>query len=79
MADAYRIAQVVTNYLTNALKYSAEDARVEIGVTTEDQQARVWVRDEGPGCLPRTTSASGSVSIGSKGSRFRAAPGSDWA
>ena len=48
-ADADRIGQVVTNYLTNALKYSQEDRPVEIGVQVEGQQARVWVRDQGPG------------------------------
>jgi signal transduction histidine kinase len=49
IADAARIGQAVTNYLTNALKYSAEDCPVEIGIVLEDQQARVLVRDEGPG------------------------------
>jgi signal transduction histidine kinase len=48
-ADAARIEQVVTNYLTNALKYSAEDRPVEVGIDVQVQQARVWVRDEGPG------------------------------
>ena len=31
-ADPDRIGQVVTNYLTNALRYSAEDRPVEVGV-----------------------------------------------
>jgi signal transduction histidine kinase len=48
-ADADRIGQVVTNYLTNALKYSSEDRPVEVGVEAEGPQARVWVRDQGPG------------------------------
>lgn len=48
-ADAVRIGQVLTNYLTNALKYSPEDRPVEVGVQVEGQQARVWVRDQGPG------------------------------
>jgi PAS domain S-box-containing protein len=47
--DAERIGQVVTNYLTNALKYSLENRPVEIGVQIEEKQARVWVRDEGAG------------------------------
>ena len=46
---AERIAQVVANYLSNALKYSQEDRPVEVGVQIEGQQARVWVRDQGPG------------------------------
>jgi signal transduction histidine kinase len=48
-ADAGRIEQVVTNYLTNALKYSPADQPVDIGVEVEPQQVRVWVRDHGPG------------------------------
>jgi PAS domain S-box-containing protein len=48
-ADAGRIEQVVTNYLTNALKYSPPDRPVEVGITIAHQQARVWVRDHGPG------------------------------
>ncbi len=51
-ADAERIGQVVTNYLTNALKYSGEAAPVEVGVQVEGEQARVWVRDQGPGIPP---------------------------
>jgi signal transduction histidine kinase len=47
--DAGRIEQVVTNFLTNALKYSPADRPVEIGVEVEPEQVRVWVRDHGPG------------------------------
>jgi signal transduction histidine kinase len=47
--DAERVEQVVTNFLTNALKYSGESALVEVGVQEVGQQARVWVRDQGPG------------------------------
>jgi signal transduction histidine kinase len=47
--DADRLGQVVTNYLTNALKYSPEDRPVEVGGQIEGQQLRVWVRDQGPG------------------------------
>ena len=48
-ADADRVRQVVTNYLTNALKYSAENRPVAVGLDVEAEQARVWVRDQGPG------------------------------
>jgi signal transduction histidine kinase len=48
-ADAERIGQVVTNYLTNALKYSDEEMSVEVGVHVDGQRGRVWVRDQGPG------------------------------
>ncbi|HEY7356845.1 MAG TPA: GAF domain-containing protein, partial [Ktedonobacterales bacterium] len=50
--DPERIGQVVTNYLTNALKYSAEDQPVEVGLELEAAAARVWVRDYGPGLPP---------------------------
>jgi signal transduction histidine kinase len=49
VADADRIAQVVTNFLTNALKYSPADRPVAVGLCVEDGAARVWVRDQGPG------------------------------
>ncbi len=47
--DPDRIAQVVTNYLTNALKYSEEDQPVEVSLEIEADAARLWVRDHGPG------------------------------
>src|SRR5262249_27930974 len=50
--DAERIGQVVTNYLTNALKYSAEDRPVTVSVRKKGSSARVAVRDEGPGLPP---------------------------
>lgn len=49
IADPDRIAQVLNNYLTNALKYSAADKPVEVRLEIEKQVARVSVRDEGPG------------------------------
>jgi signal transduction histidine kinase len=51
-ADAERTWQVVTNYLTNALKYAPSTSPVEIVVRRTEQQVRVEVRDEGPG-IPR--------------------------
>jgi K+-sensing histidine kinase KdpD len=48
-ADMGRIEQVLTNYLTNALKYSPADQPVDVGVEVQRQQVRVWVRDHGPG------------------------------
>jgi signal transduction histidine kinase len=48
-ADAQRIGQVVSNYLSNALKYSPEVSPVEVGVAVEGQQGRVWVQDAGSG------------------------------
>ncbi len=49
VADADRIGQVVTNYLTNAIKYSPADRPIEVSLAIEGQMARVAVQDEGPG------------------------------
>jgi signal transduction histidine kinase len=48
-ADADRLGQVVINYLTNALKYSEDGQPVAVRLSVEDAQARVEVRDHGPG------------------------------
>jgi len=47
--DADRVGQVLSNYVTNALKYSEETQPVNVGVTVTEQEVRVWVRDNGPG------------------------------
>jgi signal transduction histidine kinase len=52
MADADRVAQVVINYLTNAMKYSPIACPVEVDVQVNEQTARVSVRDHGPGIPP---------------------------
>lgn len=49
VADADRIGQVVSNYLSNALKYSASDQPVAVSLTCEEGMARVTVSDHGPG------------------------------
>jgi signal transduction histidine kinase len=49
LADADRIGQVVTNYLTNALKYSPPSQPIKVRVGAEGRMARVAVRDHGPG------------------------------
>jgi signal transduction histidine kinase len=52
MADAERITQVITRYLTNALSSSAADQPVTAQLTVEGAVARVSVHDQGPG-IPR--------------------------
>ncbi len=54
IADADRIAQVLINYLTNALKYSESTKPVAVSLTQEKDTygvecVRVAVQDEGPG------------------------------
>jgi PAS domain S-box-containing protein len=48
-ADADRIGQVVGNYLSNALKYSARERLVELWFALEQGTVRVLVKDQGPG------------------------------
>jgi signal transduction histidine kinase len=49
LGDADRLGQVVTNYMTNALKYSRADRPIEVCLQVEGGVARVLVRDEGIG------------------------------
>jgi signal transduction histidine kinase len=49
LVDQDRIKQVLTNYLTNALRYSDPEQSVAIGVIRQNRKVRVWVRDQGPG------------------------------
>lgn len=51
VGDPDRIGQVVTNYLTNALKY-APVGPIEVRLISEATQVRVQVQDHGPGLPP---------------------------
>jgi signal transduction histidine kinase len=51
-ADPDRIGQVLTNYLTNALKYSPHQSPVEVIIEQRVKLAYVAVRDHGPGLPP---------------------------
>lgn len=53
VADTDRIGQVITNYISNALKYSRAEAPVTIRVEKDGNQARVSVSDQGIG-IPET-------------------------
>ncbi|HEX9376322.1 MAG TPA: ATP-binding protein [Actinomycetota bacterium] len=48
-ADPFRVSQVVSNLLSNALKYSQPDTPVELTVAQAGELAIVSVRDEGDG------------------------------
>ncbi len=52
MADHERIAQVLSSYLSNALKYSREDQPVSVSLSRRDDVAWVEVRDQGHGIPP---------------------------
>lgn len=51
--DSEKIAWVVTNLLSNAIHYSAENSRVIIGARQHDHQVEIYVRDFGKGIDPR--------------------------
>jgi signal transduction histidine kinase len=49
LADAGRIEQVVTNYVSNALKFSRPGQPVDVRVQRDNSGARVSVHDDGAG------------------------------
>jgi PAS domain S-box-containing protein len=49
IADADRIGQVLTNYLTNAFKFAPTDQVIVVRLEMEAGSVRVAVRDQGPG------------------------------
>jgi PAS domain S-box-containing protein len=54
LADAAQIGRVVTNLLTNALKYSAEDAPVLVRLTRTEDRVDLEVIDRGIGIAPES-------------------------
>lgn len=51
-ADATRIERVIVNLLTNALKYSAEDAPVNVRLARHGNEVMLGVTDRGIGIAP---------------------------
>ncbi len=52
IADAVRIGQVLTNYLTNAFKFAPVDRVICVRLEVTGTVARVAVQDQGPGLTP---------------------------
>jgi PAS domain S-box-containing protein len=52
IADGDRIGQVLTNYLTNAFKFSPADEVIAVLLEMKSSSVRVAVRDQGPGLTP---------------------------
>ncbi|MGW0759035.1 ATP-binding protein [Streptomyces sp. NPDC002814] len=50
--DRLRLAQVLTNLLSNALKYTPPGGHTEVRLTVEEGQVRLTVRDDGIGFDP---------------------------
>jgi PAS domain S-box-containing protein len=48
-SDRDRVRQVLVNLVENAIKYSPEGGRIEVGVAPNDRMVRFYVRDEGLG------------------------------
>lgn len=49
VVDKDRIQQALANLLSNAIKFSPPGGTVWAGSEVQDDQVRLWVRDEGPG------------------------------
>jgi PAS domain S-box-containing protein len=49
VADRDRVRQVMTNLVENAIKYSPDGGRIELGIEVVDSSVRFRVRDEGLG------------------------------
>ena len=50
--DRARLAQVVGNVLSNAVKYSPDGGTITVGAAEDHGHARVWIADEGTGIPP---------------------------
>ncbi|UEG51703.1 PAS domain-containing protein [Mucilaginibacter daejeonensis] len=51
-ADEHRVDQVVTNFLTNAMKYAPDSPRIDVSIARNDNWVKIAVTDHGPGIPP---------------------------
>ena len=52
VADQHRLTQAVMNLAENAVRHTRDGEPIWIGSSLDDHEARLWVRDEGPGVDP---------------------------
>lgn len=52
MADGEKAAWVLTNLLSNAIRYTRDSDQIELSIQQKDQQIVFSVRDRGPGIAP---------------------------
>lgn len=50
--DEARLHQVLTNLISNAVKYSPKESLITLGARTDGVTVTIWVRDEGQGIPP---------------------------
>ena len=50
--DAQRLYQVVSNLVSNAIKYTQPGGSISVALRTTDEQVQLDVRDTGPGISP---------------------------
>ncbi len=51
LVDGDMIRRVLINLLENAVKFSPPDGEISLGADIEDDMAKIWVQDTGPGIL----------------------------
>jgi len=52
MADPMRLEQILSNLLSNALRYTPQGGQVRLGLARQGQQVQLVVTDSGPGIPP---------------------------